>query len=96
MVEATPARGPRRSGESVRGIVNTPSRDDALTMVLRTSADMNIGDLVLYDGTLYVLRGVEPMSVDERQAELEDTVTGERLRVPYAEVEEPPPPAPRV
>jgi hypothetical protein len=51
---------------------------------------MNLGDLVIYDGKLYVLRGVEPMSVDARKAELEDTVTGERLRVPWAEVEEPP------
>ena len=50
---------------------------------------MRIGDPVLYDGKLYVLRGVEPMSVDERKAELEDPETGERLRVPWAEVEEP-------
>ena len=54
------------------------------------SAEMNIGDLVQYDGNLYVLRGVEPMSVDERKAELEDPATGERLRVPFAELEEPP------
>jgi hypothetical protein len=50
---------------------------------------MRIGELVLYGGRLYVLRGVEPMSVDERKAELEDPVTGERLRVPFDEVEEP-------
>ena len=49
---------------------------------------MNIGDQVLYDGKLYVLRGVEPMSVAERKAELEDPVTGERLRVLCSEVEE--------
>jgi len=53
------------------------------------SAAMRIGELVLYGGRLYVLRGVEPMSVDERKAELEDPVTGERLRVPFDEVEEP-------
>ena len=50
---------------------------------------MRIGDSVLYDGKLYVLRGVEPMSVDERKAELEDPQTGERLRVPWDEIEEP-------
>jgi len=53
------------------------------------SAAMRIGEPVLYDGKLYVLRGVEPMSVDERKAELEDPDTGERLRVPWAEIEEP-------
>jgi hypothetical protein len=51
---------------------------------------MKIGDLVLHQGKLYVLRGVEPMSVHERKAELEDPATGERLRVPCAEIEEPP------
>ena len=58
-------------------------------MALRAFAVMRIGDLVLYDGKLYVLRGVEPMSVDERKAELEDPDTGKRLRVPWAEIEEP-------
>ena len=48
---------------------------------------MNIGDLVVHDGKLYILRGVEPMSVDERTAEVEDPATGERLRVPFAEIE---------
>ncbi len=48
---------------------------------------MNIGDQVLYDGKLYILRGVEPMSVVERKAELEDPGTGERLRVPCSEIE---------
>jgi hypothetical protein len=51
---------------------------------------MNIGDLVVHDGKLYLLRGVEPMSVDERKAELEDPATGERLRVLCAEIEEAP------
>ena len=58
-------------------------------MARGASAAMRIGELVLYGGRLYVLRGVEPMSVDERKAELEDPVTGERLRVPFDEVEEP-------
>jgi hypothetical protein len=51
---------------------------------------MKIGDLVSYQGKLYVLRGVEPMSVSERKAELEDPATGERLRAPCAEIEDPP------
>ena len=51
---------------------------------------MNIGDLVMYEGKLYVLRGVEPMSVHERTAELEDPATGKRMRVPFGEIEEAP------
>jgi hypothetical protein len=51
---------------------------------------MRIGDLVTYQGTLYILRGLEPMSVSERRVELEHPTTGERLRVPLAEVDEEP------
>ena len=51
---------------------------------------MRIGDLVTYHGTQYVLRGLDPMSVPDRQAELEDPATGERLRVLLSEVEEGP------
>ena len=51
---------------------------------------MRIGDLVTYDGAVYVLRGLDPMSVPDRRAELEDPVTGERLRVPFADLEEGP------
>ena len=58
-------------------------------MALRAVAAMRIGDLVLYDGRLYVLRGIEPMSVDERKAEIEDPDTGERLKVLWDEIEEP-------
>jgi hypothetical protein len=58
-------------------------------MAPSASAAMRIGDPVLYDGRLYLLRGMEPMSVDERKAELEDPETGERLRVPWDEIEEP-------
>jgi len=58
-------------------------------MALRAVAAMRIGDPVLYDGRLYVLRGIEPMSVDERKAEIEDPDTGERLKVLWDEIEEP-------
>jgi hypothetical protein len=51
---------------------------------------MQIGDLVTYDGAVYVLRGLDPMSVPDRRAELEDPATGERVRVPLAEVEDAP------
>ena len=49
---------------------------------------MAIGDHVLYNGRRFRLRGIDPMSVSERQAELEDLETGERVRVPLADVEE--------
>ena len=51
---------------------------------------MRIGDLVTYQGTQYVLRGLDPMSVPDRQAELEDPATGERLRVLLSDVQEAP------
>jgi len=57
---------------------------------VHATAAMRIGDLVSYHGTQYVLRGLDPMSVPDRQAELEDPATGERLRVPLADVEEGP------
>jgi hypothetical protein len=45
---------------------------------------MEIGDLVTYNGKSYVLRGLEPMSVPDRRAELEDPESGERLSAPFA------------
>ena len=47
---------------------------------------MTIGDVVTYQGRSYVLRGLEPMSVPERRAELEDAETGERILASLAEV----------
>ena len=57
---------------------------------VHATAAMRIGDLVTYHGTQYVLRGLDPMSVPDRQAELEDPATGERRRVPLSDVEEGP------
>jgi hypothetical protein len=48
---------------------------------------MKIGDLVLYQGRPYYLRGLDPMSVSDRQAFLEDAFTGEESTAPLAEVE---------
>jgi hypothetical protein len=48
---------------------------------------MAIGDLVLYNGRRYYLRGIDPMSVSDRTALLEDAETGEAVRVPLDEVE---------
>jgi len=48
---------------------------------------MRIGDLVTYQGKRYVLRGVDPMGVPDRRADLEDPETGELSRAPVAELE---------
>ncbi|HEY7019396.1 MAG TPA: hypothetical protein VH297_13100 [Gaiellaceae bacterium] len=61
---------------------------------------MKIGDLVLHCGRRYYLRGLDPMSVPERQAFLEDPTTGEQRTAPIDEIEpdgpEEPPPLRRV
>jgi hypothetical protein len=51
---------------------------------------MEIGDLVTYKGRAYVLRGLDPMSVPDRRADLQDPDTGERLTVAFEEVSDPP------
>ncbi len=56
-----------------------------LVAFVRTAA-MKIGDLVTYQGRSYVLRGIEPMSVPNRRAELKDPESGEVVVVPLAEV----------
>jgi hypothetical protein len=48
---------------------------------------MRIGDLVHHQGRPYYLRGLDPMSVPDRQAFLEDAVTAEERCVPVAELE---------
>jgi hypothetical protein len=53
---------------------------------------MKIGELVLHEGRRYYLRGLDPMSVPERQAFLEDAATGEACTAPVDEIEPAPPP----
>jgi hypothetical protein len=48
---------------------------------------MRIGDIITWHGRRYVLRGIEPMSVPNRSAELEDEETGRRVVVPLAALE---------
>ena len=48
---------------------------------------MRIGDPVTYEGRRYVLRGLDPMGVPDRRADLEDTETGELIRVPVTALE---------
>jgi hypothetical protein len=59
--------------------------------VSRTAA-MNIGEIVLYEGRQYFLRGLDPMGVPQRQAFLEDALNGEARAVPLDDLELEPPP----
>jgi hypothetical protein len=56
-------------------------RNRAGTPMMFSTAAMKIGDLVLYEGRLYYLRGLDPMSVPDRRVILEDPETGEELTV---------------
>jgi hypothetical protein len=47
---------------------------------------MQLGSLVTHKGRPYYLRGLDPMSVSDRQADLEDAFTGARISVPLDEV----------
>ena len=45
---------------------------------------MRIGDHLTYEGRRYVVRGVDPMGVPGRRADLEDLETGELIRLAIA------------
>jgi hypothetical protein len=47
--------------------------------MMSSTAAMKIGDLVLYQGRTYYLRGLDPMGVPERRVILEDPETGEEI-----------------
>jgi len=47
---------------------------------------MRIGDFVIHNGRLLVLLGHDPMSVSDRQAQVEDPSNGERFLVPFDEL----------
>ena len=50
-------------------------------------AEMRIGDLVTYEGRRYVVRGLDPMGLPDRRADLEDLETGACVRVPIRDLE---------
>jgi hypothetical protein len=58
----------------------------SVTAACPSPAAMKIGDLVIYQGGVYVLRGFDPMGVPDRHVQLEDPATGESLSAPLAEV----------
>lgn len=50
------------------------------------SEGFRIGDFVVWRGRLYVLRGIDPMSVADRHVDLEECGSGERRRPALAEL----------
>jgi hypothetical protein len=79
-------------GTLALGIASVEARADAREGGFprsRAAAKMEIGCDVIYMGRRYVLRGLEPMGVSDRRAELEDPESGELLLVPVALLEEP-------
>jgi hypothetical protein len=52
-----------------------------------SSAAMQLGETLTYHGHELVLIGLDPMSLPDAQAELEDPCTGGRVYVPIAELE---------
>jgi len=49
-------------------------------------ANLQIGDFVTWRGRLWVLRGIDPMSVAAHRAVLEECVSGERQQAPLEEL----------
>ena len=48
---------------------------------------MRIGDFVIHNGRLLVLLGHDPMSVSDRQAQVQDPSDGRQFQVPFDELE---------
>jgi hypothetical protein len=62
-----------------------------LSRKLTSTAAMELGDTVIHHGRRYVLRGLDPMSVADGCAHLEELESGEATAVPLAELEPLPP-----
>ena len=87
-MNATPTPRIGIRGRLEPGIVREAAAADTWNAHLRNgAADMRIGDTVIYQGKRYVLRGLDPMGMVDRRADLEDAETGERIRVPVTELE---------
>jgi hypothetical protein len=49
--------------------------------------ELTVGQLVTIDRRVLRITGFDPMGMEERQVELEDRKTGERLRLPVERLE---------
>ena len=54
---------------------------------LRLMTDIRVGDDVTYDGRVYRVRGISPMSASPRRVLLEDAETGENVEAPLDELD---------
>ena len=83
---------PRRdTGIPESGIERTSAADDTVRARPAVGAcgamrRMRIGDPVTYRGKRYVLRGLDPMGIPDRLADIEDVETGKSIRVPVSEL----------
>ncbi|MGH3072520.1 MAG: hypothetical protein ACRDNB_09680 [Gaiellaceae bacterium] len=76
-----------RYGRLDSGMFGRRARADNDDSACGGAMRMRIGELVTYAGRRYVVRGLDPMGVPDRRADLEDVETGARLRVRIAELE---------
>ena len=56
-------------------------------VALRRMTDIHVGDDVTYDGRVFRVRGISPMSASPRRVLLEDAVTGENVEAPLDDIE---------
>jgi hypothetical protein len=54
---------------------------------LRLMTDIRVGDDVTFNGRLYRVRGISPMSASPRRVLLEDVETGENVEAPLDEID---------
>ena len=65
----------------------TPADRKSACLGAARHADMKLGQLITYEGRQYIVRGLDPMGLPERRADLEDVETGERRRVPISDLD---------
>jgi len=54
---------------------------------LRVMTDIRVGDDVTFDGRVYRVRGISPMSASPRRVLLEDVETGEDVEAPLDDID---------
>jgi hypothetical protein len=56
-------------------------------VALRLMTDIHVGDDVTYDGRVYRVRGISPMSASPRRVLLADVETGENVEAPLDDLD---------
>jgi hypothetical protein len=70
-------------------LVARVAHGSAAVVIVRAgmSAAISLGQRVLWRGRIYVIDGVDPMSVVQPRVHLRDAKTGEALRVPVTDLD---------